>query len=96
MFEPISMGDSVKLVHHLFQVCHYPLPINEVQHLVNMAIYGSSSFITSVTQYKNIGLNNGEIGIFEKIFKGANNLVYDVTEAFRASVNSVIRSTGLG
>jgi hypothetical protein len=83
--------EVAKLVHQLYQVAHYPISFSEALQLVNLSLTKEYSYITKVTQQA----MSAPTGLFDSLLTNlTGNECFDVTDPFRATVNSVVNLTG--
>lgn len=91
LFPLMSVSDAQRIASLLYsKVCHFPIPLNEVQLMVNHAFTHAYSFIINVT------LSEAEPprdSLIAKMFGGSQTT--DVTTQFRTRLGALIRHTGL-
>jgi len=89
----MSVSDAQRIASLLYsKVCHYPIPLNEVQLMVNHAFTHAYSFIINVTLTEAEPPRDSFIG---KMFASSGSQTADVTTQFRTRLGALIRHTGL-
>ena len=92
LFNPLSLVDFAKLVHHIYKIATYPIPFAEVLQLVSMSLSLEYAGIVNVTQQA----VSEEIGFFDKLIGRQQDIAstFNVTVAFRETLNQVLSLTG--
>lgn len=92
LFPTMSLSDAQRVAALLYsQVCHYPIPLNEVQLMVNTAFAEAYPFIVNATLTE-AAPRDSFIG---KMFSTGGPQTLDVTSQFRTRLGALIRHTGL-